>query len=300
MDQPETRMRRKRLHITPSCMGVSPINERGMGVSPMSVLSRAGGPSHARATVVRRLNIILGWMMIFIAMTSSGCRWTSNGQNTSGVQLFQQGRFAEALQQFETAKRSDPTNPDVYYNLASTYHKMGVANKDQKLIDQAEALYHQCLDLSANHVECHRGLAVLLVENNRQDKAFTFLKNWANQAPNVSDARLELSRLYQEFGQSKVAEQYLNEALAMDPNNSKAWAARGRMRETAGDLQQAIQNYQQSLAINKQQPEVYQRVAAINVRLASNNPSGVPSTTTANNIGSGNITSQVPVTTPRY
>ncbi len=224
------------------------------------------------------------WLVLFaIAIFSPfvGCRWSSNGQSISGVQLFQQGRYAEALQQFELAKQTDPTNPDVYYNLASTYHKMGMANKDNRLIEQAESLYHQCLDLSANHVDCHRGLAVLLAETNRQDKAFTFLKNWATQSPQLADARLELSRLYQEFGQNKVAEQYLDEALAMDPNNSKAWAARGKMREVAGDLPQAIQNYQRSLAINNLQPEIYQRVAALNVRLSGSGSANGATTMTA-------------------
>ena len=32
---------------------------------------------------------------------------------------------------------------------------------------------------------------------------------------------------------------------------------------------QAVQNYQQSLAINATQPELYQRIGALNVRLAS-------------------------------
>ncbi len=227
------------------------------------------------------------------------------GQNTVGVQLYQQGRYAEALQQFESAKLADPTNADTYYNLASTYHKMGVAGKDNKLLEQSEALYNQCLDIAPNHVDCYRGLAVLLVESKRPDSAFTLLKKWAANNPNLSDPRIELSRLHQEFGQSKVAEQYLDEALAMDPNNHKAWAAKGRMREVSGDLQQAVRNYQQSLAINSLQPEIYQRVASINLRLASNTMigstpginSGASSPTTT---GTG-VTSQLPGTAPnRY
>ncbi len=79
------------------------------------------------------------------------------GQNTVGVQLYQQGRYAEALQQFESAKLADPTNADTYYNLASTYHKMGVAGKDNKLLEQSEALYNQCLDIAPNHVDCYGG-----------------------------------------------------------------------------------------------------------------------------------------------
>lgn len=209
-------------------------------------------------------------MALCIVVLSTGCRWTSVGQNTLGVRLHQQGRYAEALQQFQVAQRTDPTNPDAYYNLASTYHKLGITQKDAKLIEQSESLYNQCLDLSPNHVDCHRGLAVLLAESGRPDKAFGLLKNWAGRNPQMSDARVELSRLHQEFGQTKVAEQYLDEALAMNPNDSRAWTARGQMREQAGDLGQALQNYQQSLAINNMQPDLYQRVASLNVKIAQN------------------------------
>lgn len=201
-----------------------------------------------------------------------GCR-ANVGQNGMGVSLFQQGRYAEALQQFELAKQSDPSNPDVYYNLASTYHRLGSNAKDTKMMETAEALYNQCLDLSPNHVDCHRGLAVLLVDTARSDRAFALLKNWSQRSPNLSDARVELARLHQEFNQNKVAEQYLDEALAMDPRNAKAWAARGKMRENSGELMQAVQNYQQSLAINASQPDLFQRISALNVRI-SQGPAG--------------------------
>jgi len=217
----------------------------------------------------------LMWALLLLG-ACSGCRVTSMGQNSLGVRLYQQGRYSEALQQFQTAQVSDPSNPDTYYNLASTYHKLGVAQKDAKMIEQAESLYNQCLDLQSNHVDCHRGLAVLLAESGRPDSAMSLLKNWAAANPGMSDARIELARLYQEYGQSKVAEQYLDEALALNPNDHRAWTARGQMREASGDLGQALQNYQQSLAINSLQPDLYQRVAALNVKIAQNTMSGTP------------------------
>jgi len=191
-------------------------------------------------------------------------------QNGTGVTLYQQGRYAEALHMFEQAKQTNPTDPDTHYNLASTYHRLGTAAKDQKMLDNAEAIYNQALELSPNHVECHRALAVLLVQTDRSDKAFTLLKRWAQRSPNISDARVELAKLHQEFNQTKIAEQYLDEALAMDPNNARAWAERGRLRENSGELMQAVQNYQQSIALNSLQPELYQRIGALNVRLTQN------------------------------
>ncbi len=219
---------------------------------------------------------VVALLAICLLGPSVGCRVTSMGQNTLGVRLYQQGRYAEALQQFQTAQTSDPSNPDTYYNLASTYHKLGVGQKDAKMIEQAESLYNQCLDLQSNHVDCHRGLAVLLAESGRPDSAITLLKNWATANPGMADARVELARLYQEYGQTKTAEQYLDEALALNPNDHRAWTARGQMREASGDLNQALQNYQQSLAINSLQPDLYQRVASLNVKIAQNTMSGTP------------------------
>ncbi len=238
-------------------------------------------PSFVRAIAIDCMCLrVLCLSVLFLPVFGTGCRWASSGQNTLGVRLYQQGRYTEALQQFQVAQKTDPMNPDAYYNLASTYHKLGVTQKDQRLITQAESLYNQCLDLSPNHVDCHRGLAVLLVESGRPDKAFVFLKKWASDNPAMADAKVELSRLHQEFNETKVAERYLDEALAADPNHYRAWAARGQMREASGDLNQALQNYQQSLAINSLQPDLYQRVASLNVRIAQNpSPAGAKTNT---------------------
>ncbi len=198
-----------------------------------------------------------------------GCRWNSTGQNALGVRLYQQGRYAEALQQFQTAQATDPSNPDAYYNLASTYHKLGVSQKDANMIEQAESLYHQCLDLNQNHVDCHRGLAVLLVESNRRDAGLRLLNNWKANNPGLSDPLVELARLNQELGNTDLATRYLDEALALNTGDARAWKARAQLREAAGDYGQAMQDYQRSLSINNMQMDVAQRVASLNVQMQS-------------------------------
>lgn len=213
----------------------------------------------------------------------SGCGLSSMGSNTVGVRYYQQGRYAEALRQFQLAQASSPANPDCYYNLASAYHRMGVAQKDAKLIEQAESLYNQCLDIQPNHVDCHRNLAVLLAESSRSDSAMRLLKNWQAKNPNMPDPKIELAKLSQELGQSKSAEQYLDEALAMNPNDARVWAHKGQLREASGDLSQALYNYQQSLSLNSLQPELYQRMASLNVKMAQQGVSPTNGAWTAQN-----------------
>ncbi|MCG8648747.1 MAG: tetratricopeptide repeat protein [Pirellulales bacterium] len=215
---------------------------------------------------------LLGTLVLGFAFVapSGGCRFASNGQNALGTQLYEQGQYTAALQQFQKALNNDPQNPDAYYNLAATTHRLGVQRGQTELINQAEALYNQCLDFDPNHVECHRALAVLLADTGRPDRAFALMKNWAAQNPQFAEPRIELARLYEEAGDPAQALKYLEDAVRQDANNARAWLALGRLREQSGDLVQALQNYERSLALNNLQPMAAERVAALGRQISAN------------------------------
>ncbi|WP_237607523.1 tetratricopeptide repeat protein [Roseimaritima sediminicola] len=207
-------------------------------------------------------------LVLPLAGLLSGCQWASNGQNAQGTQLYEQGQYTAAMQHFQKAIETTPTDADGYYNLAATTHRLGIQRQDAALLEQAEALYNQCLDHDANHVECHRGLAVLLADTNRPDKAFTLMKNWASQNPTLADARIELARLYEEYGDPATARRYLEDAVQQDPNSARAWLALGKLRESSGELAQALANYQRSYSLNSMQPMVVERIAYLNRQLS--------------------------------
>lgn len=190
-----------------------------------------------------------------------GCRAVSTGRNVDGVRYFQQGQYPVAIQRFDSALTVDSRNPDAYYNKAAVFHRVGTQNRDQSQLTQAESLYRQALDLNPDHVDAHRGLAVLLTETGRVQQAFELMKNWAVSSPQNADARVELARLYEEYGDPRSAEGYLSEALTINPGNWRAHAALGRLREQAGDYAQALQNYQRAYSLNRFQPQIEQRIA---------------------------------------
>ncbi len=183
--------------------------------------------------------------------------------NAEGVRLFEQARFTEAMDRFERAIAADPTAGDGYYNLAATYHRIGAANGRKADRTQAERYYYLCLDRSPDHRECHRGLAVLLVEQGRSEEAFRLLESWAAKNPALPDPKIELARLSEEFGDRDAAKQHLADALLRDPTNARALAALGRLRELEGDTAQALANYQQSLLADRFQPDISARVAML-------------------------------------
>ncbi len=188
-----------------------------------------------------------------------------------GVRHFQSGQFDHALRRFQKAVAVRPEDADAHYNMAATLHRMGVTRNDTQMLNQAETLYNRCLDIDANHADAHRGLAVLLVETDRSDRAFVLLQNWARSSPQEVDAQVELARLYEEFGDRSTAELYLKNAVAVDHQDARAWSALGHLREDSGQLAQAIQNYERSYQLNRLQPKMAEHIASLNRTLQHQN-----------------------------
>jgi len=214
---------------------------------------------------MRKVSILgaTAWVTGVLCLVS-GCKMAADGRNLQGVRMFQQGQYTAAIQQFQEAITADPTNADAYYNMAATLHRLGSQNGSQENLAQAETLYNQCLDADEEHIDCHRGLAVLLVETGRPDSAFRLLKNWVSSSPELADARIELARLYEEFGDPETAKIHLNQAVMSDQHNHRAWAALGQIRERLGDYEQALANYERSWRLNTFQPGVADRIAVLN------------------------------------
>ncbi len=232
---------------------------------------RAAGARHG--SLVEKLRVGLTrrtlptTLLLALGFSFGGCHAPGTGENIEGVAYFRQGQPQAAIQRFQQAIVDNPSNPDAYYNLAAAYHQLGKQTEDPSLLQQAESLYHQCLDLSPDHVACHRGLAVLLVDSDRAQSAFTLLERWAQRSPHLSDPRIELARLSEEFDRPKEAERYLTEAIDVDPNNPRAWAALAHLREQSGQLAQALTNYQQAYYLNAYQPGVGPRIARLQQEL---------------------------------
>ncbi|MBI83151.1 MAG: hypothetical protein CMJ81_08150 [Planctomycetaceae bacterium] len=229
-------------------------------------------PFVAAARLAESKNPSVGGLLLLSTMIAlcSGC--TGRGHNIQGVKLYQQEQHHAALQKFQQAITTNPNNADGYYNLAATYHQLGKVKNDQSLFTQAENLYNQALQYDPNHSETYRGLSVLLVETKRRESAFRLLEGWSNRQPQVANAKVELARLYEEFGDKEAAKRQLEAALARDTTSARAWAALAKLREEAGDHGQALANYQRALQLNPSQPQISQRIAKLQSSLETSAP----------------------------
>lgn len=207
---------------------------------------------------------------VVLLISAVGCSsFTAQSYNASGVRLYDQAKYEEALREFQEASYIDPNNSDGYYNVARAYHQLGKIENRQTYLDQADSYYRQCLAKDPNHRECYRGLAVLLDEQGRTNEAFGLIEDWEASAPLAADAKIELARLHEEYGNRKVAKEHLIAAVNVDPQNSRALAALGKIREDTGEDAEAVRNYQRSLASDRFQPQVAARVAALQSSVSS-------------------------------
>jgi tetratricopeptide (TPR) repeat protein len=255
-------------------MGGSSLLIGGPGVRALWIESKArreGGDSaivmervQGSATVPASLRG-LAWIICLAGFAvAAGCNnFSATATNVDGVRLYERGDYQAAMQRFGQALAYDPTDADGYYNLAVTRHRLGKISAQEQEFRQAESLYNQCLDRDPNHVDCYRGLAVLLVDTKRQDAAVRLLEGWSQRSPTSAEPKIELARLHQDLGDRATAARKLEEAVSIEPYNARALTALGHLRESSGDIAQALANYQRSLAVNQQQPQVAARVAAL-------------------------------------
>ncbi|MGC4005730.1 MAG: tetratricopeptide repeat protein [Pirellulales bacterium] len=203
------------------------------------------------------------------ALLAGGCNMAAQQANRSGVTMFQQGNYQKADEYFRQAIHNDPGNADSYYNLGANYQKLAKLTNQPIDAQQAESYYQQCLARNPQHADCYRGLAVLLAEQNRAPRRSPFC-NAGRRSRRKAPSRTSRPRGSATSSATKPAQEALVYALRNEPNNPRALAAMGKLREDAGDYQQAIVNYQRALASNGYQPQLAQRVAMLQTRVDPN------------------------------
>jgi tetratricopeptide (TPR) repeat protein len=191
-----------------------------------------------------------------LLVVTSGCASPAKQFNQKGVTAFNQGQYGVAREEFLQAANRDPLDADAFYNLGSTYHRLGQRT-------DAEWQYTHCLALDPKHSKCHHALAVLLLEQNRPDEAHALVRRWIGNAPGSPDPLVELAWLEKQSGRSEEAYRDLQQAIALDPRHTRALAELASLYENSNQNDRALVLYQRALTANPDHPELARKVAEL-------------------------------------
>lgn len=201
----------------------------------------------------------------------AGCSsWGGKMRNTEGVRYYSNGQYDEALESFQTASRLNPEDPEVYYNLASTYQQQATRYNQPALLTQAENYYRQCLDKNPNSettVCCYRGLATVLNQKNEPSEAMSLLRTWEERNPSSVEPKLEIAYLLEAQGANQDAAAALEKIAAYAPNDYRAYYKLGLVREKLGQDDAALTQLQTSLRLKPNDTEIAQRIEQLETKM---------------------------------
>lgn len=172
----------------------------------------------------------------------------------TGVALHQAGRFAQAVEQYQTALTRRPDHADATSNLAIALHSLG-RNAE------AEATCRRAIAIKPEHVGAHLNLGNILLGLDRPADAAASFRRAISIDPVNLGGHVNLGNVLYSQGQLDGAEACYRRAIEIDPRCAEAHCNLGLVMGDCGRLQEAEESLKRSLAIRPDYPDALSNLA---------------------------------------
>lgn len=163
------------------------------------------------------------WILM-VSLLCGGCVVVPppiDSQYNLGVDLYDQGKFAEAIDAYKLALRKDPGDTFAKYNLAVVY-------QDQGKLDEAEALYREILQTTED-TNSRINIAAIHHSRGQIDSAIEELQAALQANRDNPNPASILGEYLARAGRSGEAERYFLEALAIDDKHAPTYHRLGML-----------------------------------------------------------------------
>jgi len=193
-----------------------------------------------------------------------------------GVILKKMGMIEEACKVYLHLINISPKYHSALFNLASIFHEV-------KHLPEAESYYRRFIEITPYHSGGNANLGAVLIDQGRFDEALPFCEKAVMLALNNIEARNNCAIIYAQRGQLDKAETAFKRILTMNPdylpasqnleklramraapeasadnqNELEALFKKGNAHLTNGQLEQAVDAYEQALTFKADVPEIY-------------------------------------------
>jgi eukaryotic-like serine/threonine-protein kinase len=169
-----------------------------------------------------------------------------------GLEFSRQGKQLEAAKSFEAAIQQDPEFALVYSRLGLTYAKLGYDDRAEQASRKAVELSEKLPEQERYLIQANHAHIV-----NDTTKAIASYENLAKVLPEDLDVHFSLGSLYESTGMFDKARAEYGKVLSRDPKQVDALLAAGRLEVRSGNAQGGLDylNRALSLAINLENDE---------------------------------------------
>jgi tetratricopeptide (TPR) repeat protein len=159
----------------------------------------------------------------------------------AGLQLAQQEKYAEAIEQFKKALEKDPEQANIMGNMADCYSKMDKNN-------EALELYQKAIAIKPDDAALYTNMGVILSKLGKNTESQEAFKKAASLNPASSAQNFyNMGATLVNSGKSAEAAESFKQAIAADPNFAEAYYQLGLClsgkQETSEDAIKALQKY---------------------------------------------------------
>ncbi len=170
---------------------------------------------------------------------------------TEGAQLFQQGKYEEAIILFQKVIEKDPNNVDANYNLALSLLRSGKQ-------DEAIALLEKVKEMKPGMVETYLALGECYFNKGENDKAVSHFERALEMEPNNAEVYYNLGIIHYKNDRTDDAIKNFLTSKNLDPEFAPTYYQLGLAYIKKGEIDKAIQNLEMFLEVDPDSPQAPQ------------------------------------------
>ncbi len=160
-----------------------------------------------------------------------------------GNDLFQQGKYQDAISYYDKALEINTTNTKVLYNKALALDQLGK-------IEDALSYYDKVLAITPNDTSTLYNKAYDLSDLGKYDQAISYYKMVLAITPNDTGSLNNIGINLDNLGRHDEALSYYDKALSISPNDTAVLYNEGVEFDTMGKHDKALPYYERVLAID--------------------------------------------------
>jgi Tfp pilus assembly protein PilF len=177
----------------------------------------------------------------------------------AGIQLAQEGKYAEAIDEFKKALEKDPEQPNIMGHMADAYSRL---DKNEEALE----IYKNAVALNPNDAALYTNMGVILSRMGKTAESQEAFKKAAALNPAASAQNFyNIGATMVNNGRAAEAAEAFKQAIAADPNFAEAYYQLGMClsgnAETMPDAIKALQKYIQ-IGQKPDQVEVAKQIIA--------------------------------------